>query len=334
MPFEWPFGSRVLTADVLGPAQPTPPRRPGSIRRTSTVDMHWPRGLDDDLHCEGACRDLVTTKEADTWVIDLATATAYISPGRFYVALATIPDRPALQELIGARGAAGSRTKMGQLIADDKEQGTALYMLMDDIPAAALISGQIRYEWIAPEDRPVFKGTLNMMENICIGHAAGSSHHSPDEGIIAIQQTRPVPPLRDPMDPLGWHEHAPDERGPSMRRARRIDVWLEDDQIHVDAFFQDSGINPDGVRFAVHEYTLQATANLDGVLTSVKAETRVLPFDTCPAAVLNIARMVGTPLSEFRSTVIRTLPGVLGCTHLNDMMRSLAEVPILARNLD
>ena len=98
--------------------------------------------------------------------------------------------------------------------------------------------------------------------------------------------------------------------------------------------FQDRGINPDGVRFAVHEYTLQATANLDGVLTSVKAEPRVLPFDTCPAAVLNIARMVGTPLSEFRSTVIRTLPGVLGCTHLNDMMRSLAEVPILARNLD
>ena len=108
---------------------------------------------------------------------------------------------------------------------------------------------------------------------------------------------------------------------------------MEEAQIRVDAFFQDSGINPVGVRFAVHEYTLQATADLDGVLTSVNAEPRVLPFDTCPAAVLNVGRMVGTELSQFRSTVIRTLPGVLGCTHLNDMMRSLAEVPILAAKL-
>lgn len=334
MPFEWPFGSRVLTANVLGPSQPTPPRRLGSVRRTSTVDMNWPKGLDHDVHCEGTCRDLMTTTVGDTWVIDLATVTAYISPERFYVALASIPDRPALQELIGARGAAGSRTRMGQLIPDDKEQGTALYLLMDDVPSAALISGQIRYEWIAPEDRPVFKGTLNMMENICIGHAAGSTHHSPDEGIIAIQQTRPVPPLHDTSDPLGWHEHAADDRGPSMRRARRTDVWREDGQIRVDAFFQDSGINPDGVRFAVHEYTMQATVDMDGVLTSVSAEPRVLPFDTCPAAVLNISRMVGTEVSEFRSTVIRTLPGVLGCTHLNDMLRSLAEVPILVKDLD
>ncbi|MDO8731118.1 MAG: DUF2889 domain-containing protein [Actinomycetota bacterium] len=276
----------------------------------------------------------MTTAVGDTWIVDLASVTANISPERFYVALSSIPDRPALQQLVGARGAAGSRTRMGQLIPEEKEQGTALYLLMDDVPAAALISGQMRYEWIAPEDRPVFKGSLSMMEDICIGHAAGSSHHSPDEGVIAIQQTRPVPPLRDPMDPLAWHEHAPDERGPSMRRARRIDVWLEDGQIQVDAFFQDSGINPDGVRFAVHEYTMQATADMDGVLTSVKAEPRVLPFDTCPAAVLNVSPMVGTELPAFRSTVLKTLPGVLGCTHLNDMLRSLAEVPMLVSNLN
>ena len=317
----------------MGPAQPTPPRRLGSVRRTSTIDMNWPKGLDHDVHCEGSCRDLVTTDSGETWVIDLATVSAYISPERFYVALSSIPDRPALQELIGARGAAGSRTKMGQLIADDKAQGTALYLLMDDIPAAGLISGQIRSEWIAPEDRPPWRGSLGMMDNICTGHVAGSPHFGADGSVMAVQQTRAVPPLKDPTDPLGWHEHAADDRGPSMRRARRIDVWMQDGEIHVDAFFQDSGINPDGVRFAVHEYTLRATANTDGVLTSVVAEPRVLPYDTCPAAVLNVSRMVGTGLPEFRSMVIRTLPGVLGCTHLNDMLRSLAEVPILVGSL-
>lgn len=333
MPYEWPFGSRVLTGDVLGPAQPTPPRRLGSVRRTSTIDMNWPRGLDQGVHCEGTCRDLVTTTSGETWVVDLATVTADISPERFYEALSSIPDRPALQELIGARGAAGSRTKMGQLIAEDKEQGTALYLLMDDIPAAGLISGQIRSEWIAPGDRPPFTGGLGMFDNICTGHAAGSAHFGTDGSVMAVQQTRAVPPLKDPRDPLGWNEHAPDGREPSMRRARRIDVWMEDGEIHIHSFFQDSGINPDGVRFAVHEYTLTATADLDGVLTSITAEPRVLPYDTCPAAVLNVSRMVGAGLPEFRSTVIRTLPGILGCTHLNDMLRSLAEVPILASSL-
>lgn len=334
MPHEWPFGSRVLTADVLGPAQPTPPRRLGSVRRTSTIDMHWPEGLERDVHCQGTCRDLVTTADGQTRVIDLAKATAAMSPERFYVALSSTPDRPPLQELIGARGAAGSRMKMGQLIASDKEQGTALYMLIDDIPAATLISGQMRYEWVAPEDRPVFPGAISRAENICVGHAAGSKHHLPDGSMEASQQTRPVPPLHDPADPIGWHEHAPDDRGPSMRRARRLDVWREEEQICVDAFFQDSGINPEGVRFAVHEYTVQATADMDGVLTYVNAEPRVLPFDTCPAAVLNASRMVGTDLSTFRSAVVKTLPGVLGCTHLNDMLRSLAEVPILASTLN
>lgn len=296
--------------------------------------MSWPRGLDGGVHCTGSCRDLITDASGAARIVDHASVTADISPERFYLAVDSVPERASLKELVGARGAAGSRTRMGQLIAEDKEQGTPLYLLMDDIPAAGLISGQIRSEWIAPEDRPPFQGGLGMFDNICTGHAAGSAHFGADGSVMAVQQTRAVPPLADPSDPLGWNEHAPDGREPSMRRARRIDVWVEAGQMHVDAFFQDSGINPDGVRFAVHEYTLAATASADGVLTSITAEPRVLPYDTCPAAVDNVGRMVGTALPEFRSTVIKTLPGVLGCTHLNDMLRSLAEVPALARLLD
>jgi hypothetical protein len=37
--------------------------------------------------------------------------------------------------------------------------------------------------------------------------------------------------------------------------------------------------------------------------------------------------MVGTPVSSLRTNVIRELAREQGCTHLNDMLRSLAEVP-------
>jgi hypothetical protein len=60
---------------------------------------------------------------------------------------------------------------------------------------------------------------------------------------------------------------------------------------------------------------------------------RVLPYDECPLAVRNVAALAGLPLSDARGTVLERLRGPLGCTHLNDMLRSLADVPGLARHL-
>jgi hypothetical protein len=46
-----------------------------------------------------------------------------------------------------------------------------------------------------------------------------------------------------------------------------------------------------------------------------------------------IAALTGLPMSELRPAVIERLRGPLGCTHLNDMLRSLADVPGLASQL-
>jgi Protein of unknown function (DUF2889) len=62
-------------------------------------------------------------------------------------------------------------------------------------------------------------------------------------------------------------------------------------------------------------------------------EPRVLPYRECPNAAPNATRMIGQRLADFRQSVITTLPNTLGCTHLNDVLRSLAEVPQLAENL-
>jgi hypothetical protein len=48
---------------------------------------------------------------------------------------------------------------------------------------------------------------------------------------------------------------------------------------------------------------------------------------------MKAARMVGQNVGEFRQAVLDTLAGTLGCTHLNDVLRALADVPTLARLL-
>ncbi len=332
MPIEIPLDAQRYTAPVRGPSIPTPVRRPHSVRRTSTIDMTWPAGIVGSVHCVGTCRDLVTGASADdTAVLGMAEVVADISPERVYESIQTNPPREALNALIGARGGGGSRTRMSGLIADDKSGATPLFLLMDDLPAAGLISGHISAEWVQPQDR---RKPLHMvpgsMDGICAGHVEGASAHNPKGGIYMIHQVRAVPALDRPDDASGWHVHAPDVIEPSMRRARRIDAWVENDAIKVDAFFQDSAMTPGGVRIAVHEYCISASVDrATGVLEELFVDPRVLPFDECPNAVRNTSRVLGMTLREFRSTVIATLPGTDGCTHLNDMLRSLAEVPAL-----
>jgi hypothetical protein len=121
----------------------------------------------------------------------------------------------------------------------------------------------------------------------------------------------------------------------SMRRARRTDAWLQDGLIVIDAMFQDSCTTPAGGRVAVHEYQVRAEA-LPGTfdLVSVSASPRVLPFGECPKAVAGIEAMLGTRLPDLRDEVIARLHTTHGCTHLNDELRALAEVPAMISHLD
>ena len=59
----------------------------------------------------------------------------------------------------------------------------------------------------------------------------------------------------------------------------------------------------------------------------------VLPFGECPGAVAGALGLIGTPLADIRETVLERLRGPAGCTHLNDALRALAEVPILVEQL-
>jgi len=170
------------------------------------------------------------------------------------------------------------------------------------------------------------------MEGVCIGFRPGSSALNSDGTSSGHQSAADVVDLRRADDPLGWHEFT-EQKDVGMRRARRIDVWL-DGLIQIDSAFQDSATNPKGGRTAVHEYRLSATADpVTLQLISVRAEPHVLPYPECPSAAANMHRLVGSSLPELRRKVLEDLRGTAGCTHLNDALRALAEVPALVERL-
>jgi Protein of unknown function (DUF2889) len=324
-------------ARPIGPAAAPPARRARSVRRTSTMLMSWPGGLGTPLHLDGRCRDLLTL-DADTHhALDQAEVHARFGPDRTIEAISAVPDVETIAQLIGARGGANLRSAIDEAVPDHQAAGSPLYLLLDDLAGSSLIAGFAWFKWA---DRfPEFEARRRLipprsMQGICSGFRPGSSALLADGTMSGIaHQVQPVPSLADPKDLVGWHEL--DEHPEiAMRRARRIDVWIEDDTIQIDAMFRDSCWVPDGSEVAVHEYELHATADpsTEG-MTSVEAIPRVLPYDECPGAAANATWLVGAPLRGLRSEVLERIRLTDCCTHLNDALRAFAEVPVLVSGL-
>jgi hypothetical protein len=184
---------------------------------------------------------------------------------------------------------------------------------------------------------------LDAMTDVCSGwRAEGRAMTSVARGEgIPLQDCPPAPDLaggEGRSDDLGWHDIGPLAPG-AMRRRRRIDVGRtatfpsgEDGAVEVDGMFRDSYGEPDGTEVVLHEYGVQAALDPDGlVVRSIEAAPAVLPFGECPLAVDHVGDLVGQPIGEFRTTVREHLRGTRSCTHLNDMLRVLADVAYLAR---
>ena len=59
------------------------------------------------------------------------------------------------------------------------------------------------------------------------------------------------------------------------------------------------------------------------------ADAGPLPAPECPAAAASISRIVGREVSTLRDLVRHGFSGPSTCTHLNDVIRSLADVRTL-----
>lgn len=341
---EPPEGGRTAHADASAPAEPAiggpsgpaPRRRPGAVRRTSTIDMRWPAGPGARLRLDGRARDLLTPADgAAPRVLDSARLTAGFEPASRTVEwLETFPRRPGTDALTGARGGRHSRGLLASVMADEAAAGTGLYLLLDDIAGATLIAGFAYSRWFPRDELAVIRRPPpRPMTGVCTGFMPGSGALMPDGAPVLERHTEAVPEVDEDDDPWSWHEV---ERitEMSMRRARRIDVRIDGGRILIDSMFQDSATEPGGGRAAVHEYRLTGEADLgSGVVERLDADPRVLPYRECPLASRNVDALVGVALRDLRGEVLRRLRGVAGCTHLNDAIRALAEVPALVRSL-
>lgn len=324
---------------VLGPGVATPPRRAGSVRRTSTIDVSWPDGWGHPMHLLGRARDLVTP--ADGGAPRVAAEDVLHAVAAQDRTIEQIRSEPArdLAALVGARAGARLRAELLAAVPEERRRGTPLYLLLDDLAGATLVGAFAFTQW--PEAWPAHWGNDRerafrgrKMAGVCIGFGPGSTALTEAGEARPVDNTRAVDALPDPDDPDGWHELV-DVAGVSLRRARRIDAWQHDGLVEIDAMFQDASTTPGNGRVAVHEYQLRATARARTFeLLTLTALPRVLPFGECPSAVPGIGGLVGTPLSRLRDEVIARLPTAQGCTHLNDELRSLAEVPAMLEHRD
>jgi hypothetical protein len=313
-------------------AGPAPKRVPDSVRRTSSLDFFWPDGQAGDKQMIGRARDIVTPFSGGPPTVCREDAiTGIVKLDRTIVAIEADPPKPALARLVGERGGGGLRKVLAQVVPEERENATPLYLLLDDLAGASLVSSWAWAHWNPNwlnDARSIanigIEEAMRSREGVCIGFIPGSSAFEPDRD----RSGAPAGDVRNADDPEGWHVF-PEVTGINMRRARRIDVWMDDVMV-IDSAFQDSASTPSGERRAVHEYRLSLTADPQSLaVLSIEAEPRVLPHNECPAAVGNMPRMIGTPLPDLREKVLVELRGMAGCTHLNDALRALADVPAL-----
>jgi hypothetical protein len=333
----------VIPAGLSNPTIGTVPRGAYSVRRTTHIDMSFGSPGEDYLRLSGAARDAYTNGDGHLIVVADAQVDARLDKSRSLSALTTLPVEPAAGQLVGRPVGRGFRAALDstdwQVISDRDP----LHLLLDDLPVAALISGYATLynsgqsgarETEGGQESATRSGGRSMQEDICSGwrHDGTMMVALRSAGSVPTTVGPPAPRL-DADDPDGWHamEELPMS---SMRRRRLIDV-VAGDPIGVNAMFRDTHRGPDGIETVLHEYTLEALVEPSArIVTYCRAQPRTLPWPECPAAADSASRLEGQPVDGLQTFVQKHLRGTTTCTHLNDLLRSLAVVRALLAELD
>jgi Protein of unknown function (DUF2889) len=140
---------------------------------------------------------------------------------------------------------------------------------------------------------------------------------------------RPLAPPLEPLDdPLAWHLTEPVVPH-MMRRRRRIDVVLLE-PLRIDAMFCDSFGERTGAETILHEYAVEADIDpRSWRVLSAQATPHVLPWYECPWAAGSLQRIIGEDVRTMRRFVGQRMRGTSTCTHLNELMRTFADVGAL-----
>ncbi len=319
-----------------GPRNPrpnTPPRAPGSMRRTSTTDITFPEGIGGTVVADIRGRDLRTDDVGNAIVVDRLELTLAIEPWSAAITEVTITNGPpAVHELVG-QPMRGLAQQVAALLPEDAERRSLSYSVLEDFGGAHLVSGYAGLRGVpmqlAPEHVEL---AINRQGDACVGWSLDGAAiaHLRVNGRNAVPIGPPAPALEND-DALAWHTFAPLPRQ-SVRRRRRTDAFPDPDDpaaLHAEHHLRDTYADEQG-EIVMHEYVVVARFDRDRRLTSVDVDARVLPWSACPGAVMSAQGIVGASLNELAARVRADLRGVTTCTHLNSTLRTLADVQALA----
>ncbi len=308
-----------------------------TARRTSHIDMRS-RGAStgDGLELSGAARDVCVGGESAIEVVAEATVRAVLASGLVLEQLASDPAIPgqAVTDLAGRPVAGGFRAAVAGVLGDHDGDRGPLRLLLDDLPVASLIAGyaDLYRQPVAVGERP--SGASSPKADICAGWASDATMMRAirTEGRIPVPVGPPAPDREAHDDLRAWHGLDPVPPG-GMRRRRRLDVSLDrgGTTLAIDAMFRDTHVDAGGDATVLHEWSVEVTVDPSTwTIIECRATPHVLPWTECPSAAGSAARLVGRTVGELRRVVGDELRGTSTCTHLNDLLRSLADVPHLA----
>ena len=287
-------------------------------------------GALDPVSLNGRARDIWTDSDGAVTEIDSAGLSATIElVARVVRHVEVTPPVAAVSHLSGAPAMSGFRAAADKVAPELRATRDLRYTLLDDVPVATLISGHALSASGLLGD--VGKSGYLPVADQCAGFATGGLLMISFEAGDPVVVTGPeAPDLDHSDDPHAWHHVSPLPRH-GMRRRRRIDVFEESpERIGIDAMFRDTYVRSDDVETIIHEYTLTATVDTaTGVIVDSRATPRVLPWQECPGAVASAERITGMTLQELHFRVRQELFGTSTCTHLNDLLRSVADADAL-----
>jgi hypothetical protein len=328
----------IVTVNVpglTGPYPHTPGRVPGSIRRTSTVDVVRAGGWEGETVITGMARDTRTPSDGGPPTVDecrlhLTAAGA----GPVVAGIESDPAEPRLERLVGGNVLVGFR-RAAAVAVPDASPGL-LHRLLDDTPLVFMVSAHALMQDDVPRAGPTIRSG-HRTADLCAGWQEGGVLLSfvDNSGGVPHSLGPLAPPLTSPSDPLAWHDR-PVLPSRATRRTRRLDVVPQGPgrPIRLDAHFRDSYGDLDGVERSLHEYTVEAEVDpLDGTVLSARAVARALPWTECPQAAASAGAVVGRRLDELPDLVRKEFTGITTCTHLNDTLRSLADADGLLAQL-
>lgn len=310
------------------PVTATPPRRFGSIRRTTTHDSNRPQGLDGPVVHVATGRDLVTDLQGQAVIADSARLDAVVDYGRVaVVSMVSDPPEPALEQLAGKGAYAGFRKTIEDILPGEIGSHSVRAQLFDDFPAAVMGNGRA----LRSEGKRIGIARRNALPvDQCAGWAEGGTLLAGYSDLgPPLSECAPAPDLASGGDPLAWHALAPLGLH-GTRRARRIDLWRDGEAGRGDCYFRDSHVDRNGDETVIHEWRLFIEFDpRERLFIAAVAEAGPLPYPECPASGDSAARLVGMPIDGLRRSVRQQFAGTSTCTHLNDTFRALEDIGAL-----